>query len=74
MADKCDRAGCTNGKWKSSKRYGNICYNCFEELVDSGPETDIRKFMATPEAEYGSDDRYEAEARYEAAFPESNYE
>lgn len=41
----CDRAGCENIMCdRLSSRYGYICWECFEDLIDSGT-TDIKEFM-----------------------------
>jgi len=43
---KCDRNGCENIMCnRYSKIHGYICYECFEELVKNGINTDIYKFM-----------------------------
>lgn len=42
----CDRKGCGNVMCdRCSPNYGYICNECFDELVASGPDTDIRTFM-----------------------------
>ena len=44
----CDREGCDNIMCnRVSYNYGYICHKCFEELVLSGPTTDIKRFMDT---------------------------
>ena len=45
----CARFGCENIMCdRYSYKYGYICERCFKELVNSGPETDVFKFMETP--------------------------
>jgi hypothetical protein len=42
----CDRFSCQNIMCdKHSYEYGYICYECFEELVDLGINTDVEDFM-----------------------------
>ena len=42
----CDRRGCEHIMCdRLSRDYGYICSTCFEELVESGPGTDIGEFM-----------------------------
>lgn len=44
----CNRRGCSNIMCdRASHTYGYICNECFEELVDSGPNTDIENFMSS---------------------------
>lgn len=67
----CDRKGCDNTEaYRFSEKYGNICYNCFEELIDKSMENggpiDIRPFMESPSDELGSlEERYSIESYYE---------
>ncbi len=42
----CDRKGCENVMCdRLSHEFGYICYECFDELVKLGVQTDIREFM-----------------------------
>lgn len=42
----CDKKSCENVMCdRYSTRYGYICNTCFDELVASGTDTDIRNFM-----------------------------
>jgi len=50
-----------------SPAYGYICNECFEELVETGPTTDISEFMNTLKEPHKTS-RAEAYARYDAAF------
>ena len=64
----CSRKGCENIMCsKYSHEYGYICYECFSELVETGPTTDISEFMST---EKGSKRIEEARARYAVVFEE----
>jgi hypothetical protein len=63
----CDRKGCENIMCdRYSPVYGYICSECFEELVSSGPETNIPRFMQTVKASNNVD---AARARFEIEFP-----
>lgn len=67
---QCDRNGCDNIMCdRLSHTYGYICYECFNELVGLGPETNIESFM---ESEKIENKRKEAYARFDAAFPFTN--
>jgi len=65
--------GCFRGNCESvccnrySDEYGYICDRCLDELIATGPTTDIEVFMQTNPKYEG--DHKEAIARYEAAFP-----
>ena len=68
----CDREGCTNVMCDRMSRAHDayICDECFDELVDSGPETNVHMFMKTPKASLSQMDRREiALARFESEFP-----
>lgn len=42
----CNRNGCNNIMCdRHSHEFGYICNDCFDELVKSGPTTDIAQFM-----------------------------
>jgi hypothetical protein len=42
----CDRRGCKNIMCdRYSYKYGYICHECFEELVNLGYSTNIEEFM-----------------------------
>jgi hypothetical protein len=65
---QCDRKNCENDECELfSKRYGNICNECFEELVQSGPTTNIVEFMNIGKG-YNQEEKEEARARYSAVF------
>lgn len=62
----CDRRGCSSVMCDLySPTYGYICNSCFNELVESGAETNIKEFM---EGEKQPDVTGEALARYSAVF------
>lgn len=64
----CFRNGCTRIMCdRLSQEHGYICDECFDELVASGPTTDVSEFMES-ERKAGNN-REEAEARYEIVFP-----
>jgi hypothetical protein len=45
---QCSRHECDNVMcYRYSPKYGYICYDCFNELVDLGANTNIREFMAS---------------------------
>lgn len=68
----CDRNECKNIMCdRLSHKYGYICYECFEELVNSGPTTDIKTFMKSEKNESSEE---EAIGRYDKAFPATNLE
>lgn len=63
----CDRSGCENIMCdRYSPEYGYICDSCFEELVQSGPETNVGQFMETRPRPESSPE--EARARYSVVF------
>lgn len=63
----CDRSGCTNIMCdRLSHIHGYICNECFDELVSTGPKTDVVFFMLTPKD--SSTDSGEALARYTYIF------
>jgi len=65
----CDRNGCDNIMCdRHSQEHGYICYECFEELVSSGPTTDIESFMQSRRKPEAKD---EAMARYNVVFESS---
>lgn len=67
----CSRAGCENIMCdRYSEDYGYICYSCFQDLIDSGPETNISSFMNIAKIQDHRNKRRAAEARYEVEFPE----
>ena len=62
----CDRAGCANIMCdRLSNEYGYICWECFDELVESG-SLDIQQFMDTPRQVLHKPDP----ETYEKIFPE----
>lgn len=63
----CSRNGCDKiGCMRYSKRYGYICQECFDDLVKSGPMTEIFKFMTSPKPK--PTDIGESKARYNYVF------
>ena len=64
----CARRGCGSILCdRSSHDFGYLCNDCFDELVKSGPTTDIAKFMLDERT--ANNLIREARARYEAEFP-----
>lgn len=61
----CARRGCPNIMCdRLSHEHGYICNDCFEELVATGPTTDIAEFMNSSKSvrsTAGAKERYEAE-------------
>ena len=65
----CDRNGCENIMCnRLSDEYGYICNDCFEELVNMGPDIPIQLFMRTPKGKRINVEA--ARARYEVEFPD----
>jgi len=61
---QCDRKGCdTVCCSRGNSRY-YICYSCFNELVESGPATDLDDFMKS-----SSLDKTGSYERWNAVFP-----
>ena len=69
----CDRNGCEKIMCdRYSDEYGYLCYECFNELCETGATTDIETFMNTKK---GIKNYKAAKARYEIEFPHNaNYE
>lgn len=66
----CYRRNCENIMCdRYSTEHGYICYECFEELVDTGPATDVKEFMNSPKKTV-TNEREAAEFRYDKLFPE----
>jgi len=62
----CNRYGCTNIMCsRLSPEYGYICDDCFEELVNSGIDTDIEEFMRS---EKNENNKYCAAEKYGKIF------
>ena len=62
----CDRKDCENIMCdRYSDDYGYICHECYDELISSGPTTNIKKFMETPKQ---PNEENQSRARYEAEF------
>lgn len=63
----CDRRGCSNSMcdWMSWE-YGYLCDDCLDDLIRSGPYTDIIHFMDTPK--HPEHWRHESEKRYKRIF------
>ena len=69
----CARRGCHNTMCnRLSQEHGYICDECYEELVASGPTTNIADFLTGYKPSASSEK--EARARYNAAFPIADYE
>uniref|UniRef100_A0A6M3LGJ1 Uncharacterized protein n=1 Tax=viral metagenome TaxID=1070528 RepID=A0A6M3LGJ1_9ZZZZ len=64
----CDRKGCENIMDRYSSKYGYICHECFEELVQLGPTTDIKSFMDSVKIETDDKLKRQAEDRFDAEF------
>lgn len=63
---RCGRRGCENIMCdRYSYEHGYLCSECFEELVSTGPETDINYFMESLKRPNRDD---ESTARYGAVF------
>ena len=54
-----------------SDQYGYICHYCYDDLVASGPETNIAKFMESNIPNRGGGRDAEATARYAAVFQDT---
>jgi hypothetical protein len=66
----CDRKKCENimcGRY--SYEHGYLCYECFDELVSSGPETNITNFMESVKHTINAEAAF---ARFNIEFPETN--
>ncbi len=59
----CSRKGCNNICDLNSDKHGNICEDCFDELVLTGSDTDISAFMETEKQ-----DLYAARIKYGTLF------
>ena len=65
----CNRGNCQNIMCdKYSHEYGYICWECFNELVASGPKTDIQDFMNSEKVLNTLDVQEESLARYNRVF------
>lgn len=66
----CCRKNCRNIMCdRLSDRHGYICDTCFEELVNSGPATNVEEFLQTEPRDPYDDPKVAALARYERIFP-----
>jgi hypothetical protein len=64
----CFRNGCENILCdRYSPNYGYICYECFDELVENGPETNIEDFMSSPKKPVVN--KESSRARFNVEFP-----
>jgi hypothetical protein len=66
---RCYKKNCQNilcGRF--SHKYGYLCNECFDELIKSGPETNLDNFMGKPFQEE-KDRRIAAETRFNTEFP-----
>lgn len=67
---ECSRRGCDHIMCdRYSSRFGYICNSCFDELVTTGPTTNVEEFMRSEKPEYS--DTQEAFARFNVTFPSS---
>ena len=67
----CGRFNCENIMCdRLSSKHGYICDECFDELIATGPRTDIDNFMKSKK----NDEKEESVARYNAVFKNSSYE
>ena len=65
----CDRRGCKNIMCdRLSHEHGYLCNECFEELVEQGPEANIGEFMKSPKKDRAARGRA-ARARFNEEFP-----
>lgn len=65
---ECNRSGCGNIMCdRLSHEYGYLCNECFDDLVESGAETNIGRFMDSLKSDPNS--KNEAIARFDVAFP-----
>ena len=48
------------------ERDARICNDCFEELTEKGPETNVKEFMLSKK---NTNDKEAARARFEIEFP-----
>jgi len=65
----CHREYCPNIMCtKYSSEFGYICDECFEELVETGPNTDIQDFMDKPRDDQFPLDKDLARLHYEKIF------
>ena len=63
----CSRSGCRNIMCdRYSNIHGYICSECFDELVQSGPETKVASFMESDKRVVSTNSAY---ARFDAEFP-----
>ena len=64
----CNKENCENIMCdRRSHLHGYICYSCFEQLISTGPATDISEFMKSPPTHSSQSEA--AEARYNVEFP-----
>lgn len=64
----CSKWGCDNINCnRYSIRYGYICSECFDELVELGADTNISEFMHREKQ--SDNDRKAAKVRFEVEFP-----
>ena len=67
----CARKGCDNVMCdRYFNEYGYICNECFDELVRTGPETNIAEFFDTHK-ENSPVKKDESEIRYSSIFKEN---
>lgn len=65
----CDRLGCQNIMCnRLSHKYGYICDECFEELIELGPYANIELFMDSRREEKDYSDEISAEALFSEEF------
>lgn len=64
----CNRAGCSNIGNRRSYKYGELCEDCFNELVELGSATDVYEFMISPKGTIFGDDREKAIEKFDKIF------
>jgi hypothetical protein len=66
----CDRRGCENIMCdRISYKYGYICEECFEELVNKGVRTSVAEFMASDKRNNGDNLPQVTRMYFEEVFP-----
>lgn len=66
----CDRQNCPGIMCdRHSWEHGRLCWECFEELVELGPQTDIKEFMESSKDEHREHKAEASKAYFEHIFP-----
>jgi len=63
----CYRADCDNIMCDRRGSEGNLCWECFDELVQRGPDVNIQDFMDTPRRP--QEDKIDSYEYWNARFP-----